>query len=354
MIEQLVDGTGTDHYHMGKMVGVNWRYPDFIAGIASIDYASLLEKYDLNDIPLIKYDILNIAEELARNVKGMSPLIDKQNNLHIIFNFRQTISRKNFNEYNHYLKKLQKLVKQFWKIDMNFFYSETVVQLNDLGQEILTLYQEKFQHFYAKTSINSLNKHSETTWNYHSHQLLNPFGDHIAEAFEDKDQQKIIHYLQKLEELSKNENIDPKQLIQYSVQWIHSLEIKVADSLDSPDSADHHDYIYYFQQATKLRETMKLFKRKIISLMNQYEKRGDTNENPRLQKINQYILDHLSESISTTDMANYLYFNPSYFSRYFKKIAGKNFTDYVHEFKMNIAQKMLRESEESTKKSPPN
>lgn len=41
-------------------------------------------------------------------------------------------------------------------------------------------------------------------------------------------------------------------------------------------------------------------------------------------------------------MARYLFLDPSYFSRYFKRMTGLTFTDYVHQHKMKVATKMLK------------
>ena len=45
--------------------------------------------------------------------------------------------------------------------------------------------------------------------------------------------------------------------------------------------------------------------------------------------------------ITSVEMAEHLHLNASYFSRYFKKLAGVNFTDYVNQYKINMAITML-------------
>ncbi len=67
----------------------------------------------------------------------------------------------------------------------------------------------------------------------------------------------------------------------------------------------------------------------------------------KLKFIDRYIMDHLAENISSVAMANRLYLNPSYFSRYFKKLTGVNFIDYAHGFKMKLAMQMLGDKDES-------
>lgn len=51
--------------------------------------------------------------------------------------------------------------------------------------------------------------------------------------------------------------------------------------------------------------------------------------------------------VTSTDMAEHLHLNASYFSRYFKKLSGVNFTDYVNQYKMNMAITMLARPHET-------
>ncbi|MNC60028.1 HTH-type transcriptional activator Btr [compost metagenome] len=51
--------------------------------------------------------------------------------------------------------------------------------------------------------------------------------------------------------------------------------------------------------------------------------------------------------ITSVDMADHLHLNASYFSRYFKKLAGVNFTDYVNQYKINMAITMLSRRNET-------
>ncbi|GBG07704.1 hypothetical protein PAT3040_02262, partial [Paenibacillus agaridevorans] len=72
---------------------------------------------------------------------------------------------------------------------------------------------------------------------------------------------------------------------------------------------------------------------------------GGEIDSYKLQSIDSYIAAHLSDNISLVSIASHLYLNPSYFSRYFKKMTGVNFTDYVHRYKMKIALQLMKDKE---------
>lgn len=72
--------------------------------------------------------------------------------------------------------------------------------------------------------------------------------------------------------------------------------------------------------------------------------RADNNENNILQKAKKYIDENFSSDISLQDVADYVYLNPAYFSRFFKVHTGENFSDYLLEKRMKKAAELLSEN----------
>ncbi len=65
------------------------------------------------------------------------------------------------------------------------------------------------------------------------------------------------------------------------------------------------------------------------------------SENVMIEHAKNYIGKHFNEDISLEDVSNHIFLNPAYFSRYFKKYTGKNFSQYVFELRMEHAKKLL-------------
>ena len=82
-------------------------------------------------------------------------------------------------------------------------------------------------------------------------------------------------------------------------------------------------------------------------LIRRLKDEGDSSNLP-VSKIEEYVEAHLFEKISLSDIAENCFYNPSYFSRKFKSIFGKNLTDYVREKRLFAAAKMLRETDKSS------
>lgn len=70
--------------------------------------------------------------------------------------------------------------------------------------------------------------------------------------------------------------------------------------------------------------------------------------NAVVAKIIQFVNEHYSENISMQDAAEKVFFNPAYFSRFFKKQTGENFSDYLLRVRMENAVKFLRENKKIT------
>lgn len=65
------------------------------------------------------------------------------------------------------------------------------------------------------------------------------------------------------------------------------------------------------------------------------------NEDERVGRILQYIHNHYKRSITLSELANQFYMSDSSFSRYFKKLMGINFVDYVNQVRLHYAIEAL-------------
>jgi two-component system, response regulator YesN len=69
----------------------------------------------------------------------------------------------------------------------------------------------------------------------------------------------------------------------------------------------------------------------------------ENNISESIDKIQQYIKEHLSEDLSLVRLAELSFFNPSYLSRLFKQATGQNLTDYISGLRIERAKEMLAE-----------
>lgn len=67
-----------------------------------------------------------------------------------------------------------------------------------------------------------------------------------------------------------------------------------------------------------------------------------SNSNHVIQEIIKYVDEHYSEPISSKTVADYFYFNPSYFSRLFRTNMSIKFTSYLTNVRLEKAEEMMR------------
>jgi len=70
-------------------------------------------------------------------------------------------------------------------------------------------------------------------------------------------------------------------------------------------------------------------------------------ESKNLDNIYEYIFKNFNKPISLNNVAEVAFMNPSSFSRYFKRIHRKTFTEYVNELRVGFACKLLMEGKYS-------
>lgn len=73
--------------------------------------------------------------------------------------------------------------------------------------------------------------------------------------------------------------------------------------------------------------------------------RFDTKAEERINRSQSYILEHMAEPIRLEDVAVHVNMSPSAFSRYFKKVMGKTFTQFVNELRVGQACRALLETD---------
>ncbi len=67
----------------------------------------------------------------------------------------------------------------------------------------------------------------------------------------------------------------------------------------------------------------------------------------RLSDVFDYINQHYDQRLTLADVAEMAYMSPNYFSQYFKRVTGQNFSEYINSLRIKKAQEMLKEGSKS-------
>lgn len=71
----------------------------------------------------------------------------------------------------------------------------------------------------------------------------------------------------------------------------------------------------------------------------------ETGKSKVISAVNQYIQDHIAGDLSLTAIADFIHFNPSYLSRFYKEVTGRNLSDVINGVRMKKAKYYLSETQ---------
>jgi AraC-like DNA-binding protein len=123
---------------------------------------------------------------------------------------------------------------------------------------------------------------------------------------------------------------------------LHNLVTKELHAMASEYTAK--DFAYQLALMARCIDTLTLLSRGIVHRLNQKNMQSGNKKTAGLSKINQafrFIEENFAEEIDLKDVSKAAGFSEFHFSRIFKAITGKNFHQYLIEFRIRKAQKYL-------------
>jgi AraC-like DNA-binding protein len=99
----------------------------------------------------------------------------------------------------------------------------------------------------------------------------------------------------------------------------------------------------------KILYDLSIYKEKQILNAEGYAFISSPVENKRLKIIFNYIRDNFMDQIPLDDIAAIVYMTPQSFCRFFKKSTNKTFTNFLNEYRINHATKLLSETDQDIK-----
>ncbi|MEK8205564.1 response regulator [Paenibacillus sp. FSL L8-0696] len=323
-------------------IGISWTYPWFMLGTVSIHFSSFDKRYKQSEYPLILYAIYNIALELSETCEGITPFLE-QKNIVILYNYRVNLAQNASLHFHDYLQRLCSECSHLLKIQPGIIAVTEKMELQAIGQIHRQIVQDKCE-FYASADYTVLDTLQIASPRFQPapQGFLDSYIPQMERAVIKKDLEAIRGTLQEIARTAKVMSIHPGDFARDLSFMLRGIELMFTSLMFD------EDLFVYLVQTRTLEDTMELVERKLVQITGSKQQvTGASPQEPKLQLIQQYIDQHLGDNITSIDMARYLFLDPSYFSRYFKRMAGLTFTDYVHQHKMKVATKMLKISSQN-------
>jgi two-component system response regulator YesN len=305
-------------------------------GTVSIHFSSFDKRYKQSEYPLILYAIYNIALELSEAYEGITPFLE-QKNIVILYNFRVNLAQNASLHFHDYLQRLCSECSHLLKIQPGIIAVTEKMELQAIGQIHRQIVQDKCE-FYASADYTVLDTLQIASPHFQPapQGFLDIYVPQIERAVIKNDLDAIRGTLQEIARTAKALSIHPGDFARDLSFMLRSIELMFTSLMFDED-------LFFY-----LVQTRTLVERKLVQITGSKQQgAGSPPQEPKLQLIQQFIDQHLGDNITSIDMARFLFLDPSYFSRYFKRMTGLTFTDYVHQHKMKVATKMLKMSSQN-------
>ncbi len=341
-LKAVLKGNELDMEHtlqLGRKIGIAWRHPDYMIGMGQLCFSSFSEHYRYKDLNIILYAICNIVEDLAYD--GITVFLTDESHIMIVHNFKRDLAIDHIDQLEEFLESVIRAAEQYLRVHLTFSCSYSFADIRQVGSTVSKLQRFMKTAYYEEPAIAFMRDGREQEWGLTAGVMLK-LKNSWLESYRSRDMSKLSRLLQEAGKEAKDLNMEPDQWRSEASQTIRLLEMDAQQAVDS--EAFHKCLI----RTPRLADTLALLESRLKVLTGSGTGAIQAvSTAPKLQIIDQYIEEHLSENITSVMIANHLYLNPSYFSRYFKKMTGMNFTDYLHSYKMKLAAGLIRQQRDT-------
>lgn len=325
-----------------SQIGISWNYPWFLLGIVNVQFSSFDKRYKQSEYSLIMYAIYNIALELSESYEGVTPFLEKDH-ITILYNFRMNLAQNAVLHFNNFLEKLRSQCAHFLKIEPSIVTVTEKMELDSIGSVYQQIQQHKIEFYEGSDyAVTDASRNAALMFQPAPQGFLSSCISQLEQAVIKHDLDTIRSTLLEIADHARELMLEPGDFARELSFMMRGIELMFSNL------KFEEDLFHYLTLSRTLSDSMELVERKLIQIMESRDVQGsNATQEPKLQVIQQYIEQHLADNITSIDMARYLYLNPSYFSRYFKRMTGVTFTDYVHQYKMKLATRMLKMSNQN-------
>lgn len=295
------------------------------------------------------FNLYTIIREQLKDEIDIIPLFVKDLYVSIIFDIK---SDSNLNEKDiiNYIRELHVYIRDSFRYDFSFGISSiknNVSCMKNSFNESLKAFEDRF--FSGENSLNiyrNINSGKELGIS-----LLFDLEDKIIKLFKNlsgvelnKSVNKIFEEI--VDKIQKDEQINKTCILSILVLVIKKVYGEDAANIDR--MFIKYDYFKGIVQADYLYKIKDIFTSTIIDLYDYSIKRKDSSKKEIIKIIKDYLDINYSKNITLNDIAELVYFSPSYVSSFIKAEEGKSFIDILNEIRISKAKEMMRSSELKT------
>ncbi|WP_158299378.1 response regulator transcription factor [Paenibacillus antri] len=312
----------------GRRLGIGWSDSNFAVGWFHLDAGDLAETYDRQRVELIRYAAYNIAAEVASDMRVTAfPFMD-----HRLWLIACDASADDATaELRRFAPLYQAKLAEFLKVRSYYFVEAESSDLPGLGALLHRARDRaEFEYFVDGAKGNMVRQATQGAARAGSEGLTAKWTEALAAG-----DRSLSHlYFSNIEQAIRETEREANGAKEKVLRCLQEASVRLGRSVPS---GIHED----IDRSVRLEEAFRIVRWYADRLIQGNTSSSESSTDPDLKAINAFIYENMFRNVTSIDIARYLHLNPSYFSRYFKKLTGMNFTDHVHLIKMEEAKRLL-------------
>ena len=316
---------------------------NYIPVLFLINHFYLAEKQYGSEETLI-FAIQNIIKDIQNDTDDTFIFIHYEDNKgFLLFESSNSIKVDNFMELRNLLRTITDEINRYLHVQISFILGKST-NVEGLKDQCVRLLHNRLQIFYIP--LNSmedikeeaiLNKKSNINMEY-----FQSVTEKMRQAIYRKDTEKLCGQMEEFRLSCFMKQIDAEIVKEFYIRMILDWRMKTR-GINFSSSSHSSDFIQKdMLLMTSIHEIEDYFIQFVHLALSSNE---GTTTNKDILNACYYVSKHIDTKFSLDEVADYLYLNPSYFSRLFKKEVGITFIDYVKQQKMERAKELLELSD---------
>ncbi|WP_129731972.1 response regulator transcription factor [Ectobacillus funiculus] len=332
-----------------KLLGLQLDQTRYIASRAMIhDFSLVKEKYFSEDT--LDFAINNVVTEA---IEAHCPSAVHFNlgarELFVFFPSSSTLKFQAVSAATEGMKRIQHALKKSLNISLSFLIGEQCTNLITFKQELTLLLNSEHQSFYMESGTIVEKKAAEAT----NEDLFSRYDEAAAEMRELvmlRDEGRITTFVAKWSAFLEEKQFPPEIVKDWVLKLVLDLRVRLqALQFFRSDYTVEclHNEILTIRFFSELKVWLMDYFKSVLSRVHEVYEQTRRRE---ILDAFRYVSINLEKKISLEEVASYLFLNPSYFSRLFKKEVGETFVEYVTKMKVSRAKELLEQTADSVGK----
>lgn len=327
-------------YEEASSFGLHLHKQSYIPVLCFIqDYRLAKETYQSADV--LSFSLQNVILEILER-EQMNPVYFsfEAKESFIFFPFKPTLKSDCFGNAAECLRKVQRAVAHHLHVSLSMMIGDVFHNEQSLKHELGTLLMNTNQRFYMEKD--AIEK--KRTGTYFTDKIFSWYEEASTEVRQlilERNEERVAPTVKGWIQHFKDQQISSDAVKDWVLKLVLDLKVKLKalQFFETTYTMEVlHEEILNIDSLYELSDWLNSY---FQTVMHSVAKITAGSRRREVMEACKYVSMHLERKISLDEVASYLYLNPSYFSRLFKKEVGETFVEYVTKLKINRAKELL-------------